>query len=660
MADADPAPSGTPSQRKVEPLPAASDTPHPTTALPSQDFFTADGISVAFTPHQARQKTGPLPFTKILAPEIGIGYWNELTPQNFFDPFFFGRGIASGDVDGDGWTDIAVATDRGFALYQNIDGKAFKQWRWDLKTDIGQEGIHIALVDLDNDGWLDVFLTTFETGNFLILNPLAEGKDKRVLRVPNGDVLLTNAAAFADIDRDGFLDIANGNYHLGVLTRKPIANAIDQLVLNRNLNFTLKTLPGVPGQTQSILWSDFLGNANADLVVGNDYLVPDTYFEGAGDGVLKKITRRDGVLPVSTENTMSIDTGDFNNDLIPDIYLANIGFSKGIDVVSNIFGQDMREAGREFCDSGASVLERGECHDLVQLVTLLNPEKQDVSERCVRLENRRLVKDCMVTRLALFAAERKDAALCDRIDRGHALGQTLCRKFFTTEPVAATGDDEIPQRALSNLLLMGTSGAGFEDISERAGVTTAEWSWNARFADLDNDEWQDLYVVNGVLITQEFATNNFFHNQKGETFAAAEEAFGLKDRDHSSSYTYLDIDRDGDLDIVANTQYGPFKVYFNNNEQGNSVTFKLRDAKGNRFCIGCVITLHYGAEGERHQMREIKAGGGFHSNDAPVAHFGLDRFETVERVEVRWSTGETSVLERPFPVNREYTIRRKG
>ena len=24
---------------------------------------------------------------------------------------------------------------------------------------------------------------------------------------------------------------------------------------------------------------------------------------------------------------------------------------------------------------------------------------------------------------------------------------------------------------------------------------TAEWSWNARFADLDNDQWQDLYVI---------------------------------------------------------------------------------------------------------------------------------------------------------------------
>ena len=103
-------------------------------------------------------------------------------------------------------------------------------------------------------------------------------------------------------------------------------------------------------------------------------------------------------------------------------------------------------------------------------------------------------------------------------------------------------------------------------------------------------------MVNGVLITQEFATNNFFRNLEGKQFVAAEKEFGLYDRDHSSSYTYIDIDNDGDLDIISNTLYGPFKVYINNETKNNSTTFKLRDAKGNRFCVGCRITVHYGPQ----------------------------------------------------------------
>jgi hypothetical protein len=190
----------------------------------------------------------------------------------------------------------------------------------------------------------------------------------------------------------------------------------------------------------------------------------------------------------------------------------------------------------------------------------------------------------MVTRLALTAIRREDPALCDKIIAGHVLPKKLCERYFIPELVQADTSGEIPLRSMSNILFKGTSGVGFQDVSKDAHVETAEWSWNARFADLDNDEWQDLYVVNGVLITQEFATNNFFHNQQGKTFQAAEREFGLEDLDHSSAYTYIDIDNDGDLDIIANTLYGPFKVYRNNETRNSSVVFKLRDGKGNRFC----------------------------------------------------------------------------
>jgi uncharacterized membrane protein YraQ (UPF0718 family) len=639
--------------------PPVPSTPYATASLSSQPFLTTDEVIVEFSPHNSRNQNGEKPFSKIPGPEMGIAYTNTLTPQIFFDPFFFGRGIASGDFNGDGWTDIAVATDNGFELYQNINGEAFKEIRWPYEAIQGKQTINVALVDMNNDGLLDVVITTFDTGNFLFLNPKTAGDASKVIPLPKNHGLLTNAIAFGDIDRDGFLDMVNGNYHLGVLTRKPINTSVDQLVLNRNLKFEISDLPGIPGQTQSALISDIDGDGLADLAIGNDYLVADTFYLGTLEGTLNKVSVHDNLLPVTTENTMSFDTGDINNDLIADLYLANIGFTKGIDVVSNIFGQDMKEAGREFCASGESVLSGKRCRDMVHLVTLLNPEKQDTSERCTSLAETEAVRDCMVTRMALLAANRNDASLCDKISKGHEMGQNLCRKYFLPQPVEADTRDEIPQRALFNILLKGNGSQSFDDISEASQVTTAEWSWNAKFADLDNDEWQDIYVVNGVLITQEFATNNFFHNRQGKTFQAAEKEFGLYDRDHSSSYTYIDIDNDGDLDIIGNTQYGPFKVYRNNDTQGNSVTFKLNDEKGNRHCIACKIVIHYGPEGKRHQMREIKASGGFHSFDAPIAHFGLGPYETIAKIEIHWSTGETTLLDHSFAVNREYRIGRK-
>jgi hypothetical protein len=327
-------------------------------------------------------------------------------------------------------------------------------------------------------------------------------------------------------------------------------------------------------------------------------------------------------------------------------------------VVSNIFGDTMQNVGFDFCESGKSVLDPKSCYQLVKLATLLNPEKQDISEKCALLGDPDQVQECMVMRMVLVATTRKNKSLCEKISAPFMLNSLVCKKYFTAQHLNPSVDEEIPMQTQFNLLLSGQTDHRFKDVSKQAQISTAEWSWNARFADLDNDQWQDLYVVNGVPITQEFAANNFFHNQKGKSFKSAEKEFGLDDYDHSSSYTYVDIDRDGDLDIIANTLYGPFKVYTNHEAKHNSVTFKLRDHAGNRFCLGCRIIIRYGNNGEKHQMREIKTGGGFHSYDAPMAHFGLETFKNIQKIEITWSTGETSVIRHNFSANHEYVIER--
>jgi uncharacterized membrane protein YraQ (UPF0718 family) len=617
-----------------------------------------ENLEVHALAHHPRNKQIGAPFTQRLGTDLGITYSNSLTPKVFLDPLFFGRGIASGDFNLDGWPDIAVATDNGFELYQNMKGVQFEKIFSGIEKLNGKQGINIALVDLNNDGWLDVFLTTFNEGNFVVLNPLPDEGKVKVLSVPNGGALLTSASSFADLNRDGFPDIVNGNYFLGIFTRKPVRQAEDQWILNHNLDFKSQTLPGIPGQTHTTLLSDLNADGAPDLIIGNDYRVADTFYLGNSSEGFKKIVEQDGIIPLTTQNTMSIDVGDFNNDLIPDIYLANIGMSRGLDVVSNIFGDTMQNTGLEFCDTGKTLLDKKSCHQLNQLTTLLNPEKQDITEHCAKLGNPQWIKECMVTRMILVASTRKAPSLCEKILKPFSLNRTYCQKFFQAEHLEISREKEIPMQTQFNLLLSGQANHTFRDVSEKTKISTAEWSWNARFGDLDNDEWQDIFVVNGVPITQEFASNNFFHNQSGKSFVPAQEEFGLDDHDHSSSYTYIDMDQDGDLDIIANTLYGPFKVYTNNNTLGNSVTIKLIDELGNRFCLGCVLIIRYGPDGKRHQRREIKTGGGFHSYDAPVAHFGLGEYKSISRIEVIWSTGETSKLDHDFLANHKYTVHR--
>jgi len=57
-------------------------------------------------------------------------------------------------------------------------------------------------------------------------------------------------------------------------------------------------------------------------------------------------------------------------------------------------------------------------------------------------------------------------------------------------------------------------------------------------------------------------------------------------------------------------------------------------------------------------MREIKTGGGFHSYDAPLAHFGLGTSKNIQNIEITWSTGGTSTIKHNFLANHEYIITR--
>ncbi len=166
-------------------------------------------------------------------------------------------------------------------------------------------------------------------------------------------------------------------------------------------------------------------------------------------------------------------------------------------------------------------------------------------------------------------------------------------------------------------------------------------------------------MVNGPAFLTTRESNLFYHSDKGKSFLNKTEEWGLGSFLATSAYSYVDLENDGDLDIVVVPIAGPILVYVNNAAKGNSIAFELRDQVGNHFGIGSKIIVHYGPDGDRQQMREIQAGGGFVSFDAPIAYFGLGEFENVSRVEVHWSTGERSEIRGDFEAGSKYRLTRR-
>ena len=126
-----------------------------------------------------------------------------------------------------------------------------------------------------------------------------------------------------------------------------------------------------------------------------------------------------------------------------------------------------------------------------------------------------------------------------------------------------------------NVLLVADENGRFVDRAVDMGLDIGGWSWNAKFADIDNDEWQDIYIANGYYGIRRVETNYFYHNQQGQNFIDKTEEYGLTTLLDTASYTYIDIDNDGDLDIIVVPTFGPLSTYINNSSGGNSIAFEL-------------------------------------------------------------------------------------
>ncbi len=469
------------------------------------------------------------------------------------------------------------------------------------------------------------------------------------------------SAAFGDVDADGDLDVVLGNWELGWGQGTWIATERTKNVLLRNnadKTFSVEVLPGHSGIPTSIMLSDFTNDGILDMAVGNDFGAPDYFYIGKGDGSFKMITKQDGIFPHSTYDTMSIASADINNDLIPEIYVAEIAYYDHHEKFTNLLPE-------EACSELQPELVSS-CLRNVKIQRQFSEIKQKKRPQdCSKFENETLVNDCVM----LFVARRPVAnggfaskETCEFLPKTWIASRSLCESNLNKAILVPENEKSqlIPQNKGANVLFMADKDGKYKDVASEFGVNYGGWAWNSKFADLNNDEWQDLYIVNGTLESQRRRESNYyFENQKGKKFINLTDESGLKSRRSTSSFSYLDIDNDGDLDIIAVPQIGAAQVFVNNtNHSANSIAFALQDNIGNRFGIGSKLIIYYGKNETSHQMREVQASSGFISFDDPTVYFGLGSHESISRVEIIWSNGEKSEIRMNLLAGNKYTIER--
>ena len=240
--------------------------------------------------------------------------------------------------------------------------------------------------------------------------------------------------------------------------------------------------------------------------------------------------------------------------------------------------------------------------------------------------------------------------------------ETLAAYSQVQADIDASPTDDI-QRPENVLLL--ADGDGYASEAPSFGIEATGWSWSGLFGDLDNDGFQDLYVVNGMVADNLFdhlpgasltEPNQAFRNVEGSRFELAA-GWGLDDTTGGRGMAMADLDSDGDLDIVVNNLNSPSLLYENRLCAGSSLTVALEWAGTlNPSAVGARVTAT-SADGGAF-VRTVETSRGYLSGASPIVHIGLGAATGPVNLEVVWPDGGVSRLS-GIPVDHHASVHRQ-
>lgn len=488
-------------------------------------------------------------------------------------------------------------------------------------------GSGVAIIDYDHDGWPDIFLVN---GSELPGGSKETSPTNHLLR-NNHDGTFTDVtrkagltstgwgqgACVGDYDNDGYDDIYITGYGKNRLFHN-LGNARFEEVGGQT---------GTAGTGKEwgtgCAFVDYDRDGRLDLVVAN-YVhfelakvpapgteagciwkgaavmcgprglpsAPNLLLHNEGGGRFKDVSRAAGIEKTTGHYCFSVTTLDYNEDGWPDIFVA--------------------------CDSTPSILYRNN-HD------------------------------------GTFADVAVEAGVAFNED-----GREQAGMGSTAADFDADGHLDLFKTNFSDdtSTLYRSNGDGtFTDQTFAAGlgINTDALGWGAMFADVDNDGYPDLLVVNGH-VYPEVDSARLGATYREPRFLYMNLGNGkFKDRSKTSGPGLLeplsgrglaiaDLWNDGRLEaVVNNLSDRPMLLVNEAKNENHWLGMKLVGTRSNRSAIGARATLQ---GTKRTWVDEVRSGSSFSSSNDLRLHFGLGREALITCLTVRWPNGEVET----FPI----------
>ncbi len=577
-------------------------------------------------------KTG---FTLMKPEQTGVWFTNVLQGDAYLTNAVAhnGSGVALGDVDGDGWTDIYLCSLQGRnRLFRNLGNWHFQEMELGEAACAGQFSTGAALVDVDGDGTLDLLVNGIAAGTRLFLN---DGKG-RFTEVKDSGLSRTASAmslALADIDGDGYLDLYCTHYidvmHLADPT-------IRFGITMRDGRWTVAKVNGEPASLPK--WKDRF----EVLPGGRVRELPEVHglYRNDGHGHFTAIQYQSGVymdaqgkpIPPYRDWGLSAMFRDLNGDGAPDLYVCN----------------DNASPSRVWINTG-----RGTFRELEPL------KLRHTSRSSMGIDIADINRDGHDDIFVLDMLAREPARRMMQLVRDHS--DPLEFEQIYARP-----------RYNRNTLFLGRADGSYAEVGLMAGVAATDWSWCPIFLDVDLDGYEDLLVSTGFTfdvmdqdssdlirkdrrMTREqlqrsrrlypaWPTRNAaFRNRRDGTFEPMAEAWGFDQAGVGNGMAVGDLDNDGDLDVVINNLNGVVSLY-RNDTAAPRVAVRLKGRAPNTEGIGARVKL---VSNVLTQSQEMISGGRYLSCDQAMRVFAVT--EGPMRLEVTWRNGEQSTISNVEP-----------
>jgi hypothetical protein len=524
-----------------------------------------------------------------------------------------GNGIAVADVDGDGLYDIYFVNQvGGNELWKNLGGGKFKNITKEAGVGLpGRISVSASFADIDNGGAQDLFVTTVLGGNVLFKND-GHGHFRDITKEAGLDLVShSSGAVFFDYDNDGLLDLLVCNVGKYTSDKK-----------------------GAQGQYVGL--PDAFGG----------HLHPQRFeypvlYKNLGHDRFKDVTAEVGLRPTGWCGDATFT--DTEGKGFPSLFILNM---QGHDHYLE------NQSGKKFVDKTEQYFPKTPWGAMgVKFFDFDNDGRMDL-----------IVTDMHSDMSETVAPEREK------------MKSTMRWPDSFTQ--AASHSDYIWGNAFYHRLENGQ----YEEISDRIGVENY-WPWGVSVGDINADGWDDIFIASGMSFPFRYGINSMLLNNRGEKFLDSEFLLGIEPRKDiyvpwfdidcsqknltdlnqkvctghsgkirvlsprsSRSSVMLDLDNDGDLDIVTNEFNSAPQLLISDLAQQKKIHWLkvvLVGTRSNRNGLGATVRLQAGGQ---IYTKYNDGKSGYLSQSVLPLYFGLGDAERIDRVEVHWPSGQKQIV----------------